>query len=496
MLDATDSFSDLSADFEELKYLYEDRIASFEKLLKKIKDKNSYQYKNTFDSLSEIAGKISESLNNNYKRLNTRTSNFSELISIKNSSFEILRNLQQISASFFTSPNWQSPSFLHSLNPQAGLDLNLIAANENDYKRDVHVDGGWLERKYRNEYTDCPLPYKLLIRTYATSSGMAAFTTILNFLAMEGIVKTGALMGKSTYFEAKILITKLFGKKIIEFEESDTDSIIYRIKKYKPEVLFIDSLANSCTIPLPDLNAIFNFLKSDYKEKITIVLDNTGLSLFFQPLLILASKRNSITVFSYESLNKYTQFGMDRVTGGMITSYGKNIGKLFQYREYLGTNLPDNSVYAIPTPNRKLLEKRLLRLSRNASFLAQSLQEYITINKLKKIKSVVYPSLSNHPGFNWSRKLAFTGSYFTFEIDKKYQNQRFFKHFLQKTISLAKKRKVQLIAGSSFGLNTTRIYITALNSDFGDPFIRISVGTECMEEMGRIKDVLIKVIDR
>ena len=145
-LAANDSLSDLCEDLSELRYLYEDRLAAFDKFLKKIRDKNLYQNKNTYDSLIPIGEKITGALNRNYKRLNVKKNNIADLIRIKNSSYEALRSIQLISASFFTSLNYQSPSFLHSVSAQAGLDLNRILANENDYKRDVHLDGIGLER--------------------------------------------------------------------------------------------------------------------------------------------------------------------------------------------------------------------------------------------------------------------------------------------------------------------------------------------------------------
>ena len=58
----------------------------------------------------------------------------------------------------------------------------------------------------------------------------------------------------------------------------------------------------------------------------------------------------------------------------------------------------------------------------------------------------------------------------------------------------AKKKKVSINGGTSFGFNTTRIYLTARNTDYGMPFIRVSVGTENIIELEKVKDVFTKTL--
>ena len=67
------SLSDLAGDFEELRYLYLDRINSFQTLLKKIKNDDFYQYKNTYNSIIEVAQRVNEELHKNYDLLSLRS---------------------------------------------------------------------------------------------------------------------------------------------------------------------------------------------------------------------------------------------------------------------------------------------------------------------------------------------------------------------------------------------------------------------------------------
>lgn len=51
-----------------------------------------------------------------------------------------LRVEQAMLAGLLAAPDWQSPSFLHSLAPAAGRQTGRIRAHWNDYKRDRHAD--------------------------------------------------------------------------------------------------------------------------------------------------------------------------------------------------------------------------------------------------------------------------------------------------------------------------------------------------------------------
>jgi hypothetical protein len=60
----------------------------------------------------------------------------------------------------------------------------------------------------------------------------------------------------------------------------------------------------------------------------------------------------------------------------------------------------------------------------------------------------------------------------------------------------AERRGVPLAAGASFGLNTTRIYVTASNSDPARGFIRISPGTEHRLQIEALADVFESALER
>jgi cystathionine beta-lyase/cystathionine gamma-synthase len=402
---------------------------------------------------------------------------------------EFLRVFQTRVAALVTSTDWQSPTFSHSLHSEAGRQLNTIYATINDYKRDQHWDSHRYERAFLSQYIDGIL--KIPVSIWSTSSGMAAFTTILNFLLLEHKVKRTVLIGKSIYFENKALLLSAFGEKIIEVDESDTQSIIQAVKTHNPSVIIFDSLTNAPGIPVVNLTAIFRYCIANSREETYIIIDNTCLSTAFQPLPLFLGRLTKLKLIMFESLNKYHQFGMDRVTGGILWSLGAGTEKLFDYRVHLGTILPDVCACSMPTPNRSMLEMRLVRFDRNATILASHLTEWIESHPHSPFSSIVYPGLPNHPDYKNTMLLPFHGSYFTIQFKRKYQTISSYKRFVALVITTAKKYRVDIVSGTSFGLHTTRIYLTAIRSKPTMPFVRIALGTEHRLALEKIQSVFI-----
>ncbi len=403
-----------------------------------------------------------------------------------------IHSIQGIIGSLMVSFDWQSPSYDASVAPQAGSQRGRIEATINDYKRDHHLDAYPYERAFVREYIDAA--FKPFVHLYATASGMAAFTTVLNFLIMEKKINGPVIMGKGVYFENKELVEKSFAPNVIEVDESDTDTVCKQILQYSPRILFFDTLANSETMCRPNLEAIMDFLAAQKHSDTYMVIDNTCASVFFQPLEKYIRKPRNLTFFIVESLNKFYQFGMDRVTGGVVWGYGKEAGKLFEYRMHLGVNIPDASIHSLVAPDRNHLTRRLIRLGRNSMILAQELADFISHTSNRVIEQIIYPGLFEHPSYQWAYDLSFHGSFFVPMFQKKHRSVRFYKKFISRAIQYAGKEKVSILAGTSFGFSATRVYLTALRATAANPFVRISSGTEQRWEVEKIAEVFKKAI--
>lgn len=497
-----ETINDLQNDCRELRYLVSDATAKIRTYLRGTQKIKKYLQSGTITTIRTEAdyllGMYAElevdiwNLQTRLKSENSWEDAVEHATTVIEQTREILRTNQTLLGSFITGVDWQSPSITHSQSSQAGVQEGKIYATINDYKRDQHWNAFAYEEAFKSNLIDGLI--KLPLHVYATASGMAAFTTILSYLFYEGKLKGTVIMGKSLYFECKALITRLPGITVVEVDETDTSAVVNAIDHHSPSVLFFDSLANMPTVAVADLSKILEHLIPHVSRETVFVVDNTCQSVYFQPFPRLFGKLSKLSLIVFESLNKYHQHGMDKVTGGIIWAYGGDTRKLFEYRDRLGTNIPDASVAAIPTPNRVLLTKRLNRHGRNAQLLADLLSTHIKNKPHIRIHGIVYPGLPEHPSYAWTKKAMFNGSYITLEFKKNYQTVRSYKKFVKLVLGIAKKNDINIISGTSFGLNTTRIYITAVRSQPNTPFVRISAGTEHRRAIESIANILCQTL--
>ena len=482
-----ESILDLRGDLDEIDYLLSDSANRLKQFIRDIsKNKKNISpptsqevLKAASDHLTGIAQQkqlVAWGKRNIWKKKAT-IELINELETLKSTAYEFIRTHQALIGALITSTDWQSPSYAHSLHSQAGRQTGTIYATINDYKRDQHWDAYRYEQMFLKQYIDAIIKFPIQVAT--TSSGMAALTTILDFLLLEKKVTGPVLMGASTYFQSRLLSEPMFNPNVITYDETDTKEILRLVQIHNPSVICIDSLTNSSGVLIPNLKEIIAHLVKHATHELYLVIDNTGLSIDFQPIRLLIGKRSKLRIIVFESLMKYHQFGMDRVTGGIIYGLGGNdMGKLFNFRRHAGTNIPDSLATSLPTPNREYLTKRLGRHQRNAHLVALRLQQWIDAHPKSPFERIVYPKLTNHPSHEWAQSSTFTGAYFTVQFKKFYQTIPTYKRFLSMAINIARSRNVSLIAGSSFGMNQTRIYLTALHSKPSMPFVRISLGTE------------------
>ncbi len=329
----------------------------------------------------------------------------------------LIRREYGLAAALATAEDWQSPSFGHSLRSQAGRHEGRIRPYIDDYKRDRHADAAAYEAAYLREYVRAPGA-----RAFATSCGMSALTTFLAFLGIEGPV----VLGRSSYHETKELVLATFAGRVVQVDETD---LVDALERFRPKALFVDSLCNSRGLAVPDLGPILD------AADCWVVVDNTCLGPACRPFESAAPR-----LLVWESLLKLAQFGLDRANAGILLARGPGVGRLNSLREHLGTNVPDTSILSLPAPNRARLERRLARLERNAAILAERLGGF-------------------HPG---------VGPLVQLDVAEP-------QAWVARALEQARRRHVQLVAGTSFGFDHTRVYVTAPGTE---SFLRVSPGTE------------------
>lgn len=417
-----------------------------------------------------------------------RTSNVLKLKNLKRTALIVYRSLLIQTSSRNIDPNWQSPSALHAVHDEAGKESGKIILTMNDYKRDYHRDGIPYEQAFRKVYIDGLVT--IGVHTCLVSSGMAGLTTILAYLQGEKFLTGPVIVGTNTYFQGKGLILAACASRAKIISETDTDAIIAWINRKKPTAIFLDSLTNSAAMLAPDLTTIVKHLVAHIRHDMVLVVGNTALSIAFQPLHMLLGRNRHIRLVIYESLIKFHQFGADRVTAGMIWAYGPGTEKLFDYRKNCGTNITDLSAHCLPPPNRKLLEARLNRMNRNAQYLAARLESCITSGQAPAFASIVYPGSPTHPSYAWIKNYRFHGCLMALRYKDQKTMIKAAQSFIRRAIDEAKRQHIPLVAGTSFGFDTTRLYLTSSNTDYGEPFLRIAVGTEDRDTFDRLASIL------
>ena len=393
---------------------------------------------------------------------------------------DLLRVKQALTAALVTAGDWQSPSFLSSAMPASARRNGRIQPHWNDYKRDRHLDADVFERRYLDGMVDGPPGLGVML----TSCGMAAFTTILSYLAMEGKLEGPVVAGAGLYHESRLLLERALPGRVHFLDECDTPALLQAIDGLDAGAVFLDSISNTKSMPVPELGAVLGQLRG---SSTYLVLDNTGLSISCQPF---AHADDSVRLIAFESLLKYAQLGLDRANAGLIIARDEDIRGLSGYREHLGTNVADVAVHALPTPDRDVLRRRLGRLQRNAALVAERLQE-----RVGPSVEIVYPGLSSHPAARSSHKLPFHGGCFSIVFAGDDPELRREQALVEAAVATASRRGVALAGGSSFGFDTSRIYLTAIRgADCSEPFVRVAVGTEHRLELEPLAEVFAAAI--
>jgi cystathionine beta-lyase/cystathionine gamma-synthase len=402
-----------------------------------------------------------------------------ELAAEKAALADLLRAEQALLAGLVGAADWQSPSFLHSLAPAAGRQTGRIRPHWNDYKRDRHLDADDYERRYVEGMVDRPANVRALL----TSCGMAAFTTVLSFLVCERRLGGPVLAGAGLYHESRLQLKRALPGRVQFVDECDTGALLRAIDELHPRAVFLDSLSNTTFMPVPELGPLVARLDG---SDTYLVLDNTGLSVACQPF---AAAGTSVRLLVFESLLKYAQLGLDRANAGVIVARADDAALLADYREHLGTNVADVAVHALPPPDRRVLGRRLARLQRNALFLAERLSEQAPAGV-----EIIYPGLPSHRCARRAAALTFRGGCLSIVFhpgDRTLGRER---ALVEAAVAEAAGRGVSLLAGSSFGFDTTRIYLTAARAAYGEPFVRVAAGTEHRLALEPLADALAAAV--
>jgi cystathionine beta-lyase/cystathionine gamma-synthase len=386
-----------------------------------------------------------------------------------------IREYLRIVPAITLSKEWMSPSLNHARDPQRGRYCDMVEFASFDYKRDRHQEAEIYEAAFLSELQTVA-PFKNT-RCYLTSCGMSAVATAISFLRGPLNLKENYAAPDTLYFENSNLLDYFGSEKPKSLQFKSTAELIHQIDEHQPTVVFLDSIENFPGLRTVDLRSLVQQLTFSYRKSIFLILDVTTTPLFSLPFLGQIELPANINILAIESLAKFHQFGLDVGTGGIVTLIGKHPKfDLFpNFREKFGSNLSDVSTATLPRSNVGIATQRYKRACQNTALIVEELRRYLILNQSSFIDQI--EAATPLPGSIVDDTKRFSGTGIFNIRFKNYSLLRSKNHLLTETILMeAKRREINIISGTSFGFDTTRIYLTAPSTE--SPFLRIAPGIE------------------
>jgi cysteine synthase/cystathionine beta-lyase/cystathionine gamma-synthase len=393
-----------------------------------------------------------------------------------------IRDIYRQCGSVVCMGDWQSPIYASSVPMNANRLSDAIAEHKWDYKRDGHFEAVAYEKQFLEQHVDhLGFPGKSI--GYLTNCGMAAFTTVLHWLAHEIRLEGPVLALEPMYFENLHLANGFFPH-LTRLNTQNSEQVLQCLRGEQPSIVLLDAITNCNDVLAHDMETVLNWAK-ETTEPLAIVIDTTCLPTALLPKDLFAGLPPHVMVILVESLAKHHQFGMDTVTGGIVVLCAEESlqASFHKTRARLGTNISDATVGCLPLPSGMQLVNRMKRHSRNLQMLVRKLESYIseTPGVIESI-SWLNEGSSLAPEFN--------GTCFSIHLHESLKSIDKYREFEETVLELASEKNLPVALSTSFGFDVTRLYVTAPSTPFEPAFLRVSIGTETAAEVDLLADIL------
>lgn len=327
------------------------------------------------------------------------------------------------------------------------------------------------------------LPLKLLL----TSSGVAAFTVLQQYVMSE-VVSAGdtIVVSPYIYFECFQQLKLLSHVKVVNSETFDAEDIIATAEKHNAKVIYVDPMVNTLGLQTTDLRRFAQLLlgRDGWKDRYLIV-DGTLVS-GGMPLYDWFDGPNYPKILYYESAHKYIQMGMDIVMCGMVVYPEVLDTTISLIRQVTGTTLYSRMANVLPPITQKIHQSRSHWLTTNAERLYHLLDK-----KSSAIAEFNFP-------IHW-RKMGWShgGNVVTIRLfgDDQMNKNPSLHMFTSLVLRAAEEEGVAMTKGGGLGFSVTRIWPSTPFIRNADPYMRISVGVD-PEEVEPVARSIIKGLER
>jgi cystathionine beta-lyase/cystathionine gamma-synthase len=220
---------------------------------------------------------------------------------------------------------------------------------------------------------------------YVFTSGMAAIDTVFRLLRPgDHVVVSEAVYGGVFRLSTQFLVQ--FG---LEFSFVDTSSLEAIRSALKPntKMIYVETPTNP-TMIVSDIAEVAGVAR---ERKLTLVVDNTFLSPYFQRPIEL---RAHIVV---HSMTKYLNGHSDAVGGAVILTRAEDAERIYFLQRSAGAGLAPMDCFLV-SRGIKTLAVRMAQHDANGMVLARFLENH------PKVQRVLYPGLPSHPQHEIARR--------------------------------------------------------------------------------------------
>src|SRR5258708_26589318 len=292
------------------------------------------------------------------------------------------------------------------------------------------------------------------------ASGMAAISAIVSMLKSgDHVVCGNDLYGGTPRLFNQVMAG--FGLEFSYIDTSDVENVEQSIQK-NTRIVYVETPTNPL-MRLSDLAAVSAICK---RKKVSLVVDNTFMSPYFQQPLALGAD------MVVHSTTKFLNGHSDGLGGVVVCAHKEDADKLAFLEKAVGAILSPFECWLV-LRGVKTLAARMEIHDRSGRIVADFL------NKHKKVKAVFYPGLADHPQHTLAkRQMSGFGSMITFETGS-----------LKNSNKMLKKVRVCSLGESLGGVETLISHpATMTHAGLGakgrkaigitDGMVRISVGIE------------------
>lgn len=300
---------------------------------------------------------------------------------------------------------------------------------------------------------------------YVFTSGMAGIDAVFRLLRPgDHVILSQAVYGGVFRITTKLLVE--FG---IEFSYVDTSDLAKVKAAIKPstKMIYVETPTNP-TMIVSDIAAVSALAR---ENNLTVVVDNTFLSPYFQKPLALGAH---IVV---HSMTKYLNGHSDCTGGAVVLSRPEDAEKIYFIQRSAGAGLAPMDCFLV-SRGVKTLAVRMERHNSNGLAIAKHLEAH------PKVKKVIYPGLVSHPRHELAKKQqSGFGGMISFEVGSLEAAKQVLNH--TKLCSLAESLGGVESMISLPALMTHASIPPEIQAQIGitQELIRLSVGIEDVEDL-------------